>query len=103
MGAKYKIFLHHLHKQDYEMDTPLNQEDSAKGMKLLKELIIASESKLLFKRSNKPEGYKLKELVCFADASTQCLQVVLYGIYRNDNNQTYSSLLTAKNKIASNT
>ena len=45
----------------------------------------------------------MKELVCFADASTQCLQVVLYGIYRNDNNQTYSSLLTAKNKIASNT
>ena len=101
--SKYKIFLHQLHKKEYEMDEPLNAEDTRVGMKLLKELITASETSLLFNRSNHPEGYKLEELVCFADASTQCLQVVLYGIYRNDNKQTYSSLISGKNKIVNST
>ena len=101
--SKYKIFLHQLYKKEYEMDEPLNTEDSRVGMKLLKELISASESKLLFPRSNKSEGYKLVELVCFADASTQCLQVVLYGVYRNDRKETHTNLLSAKNKICNNT
>ena len=102
--SKYKIFLHSLHKNGkYEMDDPINDEDQRAGIKLLKELISASESKLLFDRSNKPEGYKLEDIVCFADASTQCLQVVLYGVFRNDKQETHTNLLAAKNKIVNST
>ena len=67
-------------------------------------MIHASENSPRFKRSNRPEGYKLKKYVVFVDASTIALQVVVYGVYESRRDQTLAtSLITAKNRIPKNT
>ena len=98
--AKYKIFLAHLFRKNYDWDVTLDKEDNKKALVLVKEMIKGSESSIKFARANKPKESKMQKLVCFVDASSVCLQVALYGVYVTKEGQTVSSLLTAKNRIA---
>ena len=101
--AKYKIFMAKLFKNpNYTgWDTPVNDEDQKHGMKLVKEMIHASETGLRFDRCNKPEGFRLKRIVCFSDGSVVAFQTVLYGVYVGPNGEVHTSLLTAKNRVTS--
>ena len=98
--AKYKIFLAQLFKKSYEWDTQLDQGDQAIALKLVVEMIHASNSNISFNRANRPKEYKISKLVCFVDASTVALQVSLYGIYVSKSGDLHTSLLTAKNRVA---
>ena len=101
--AKYKIFMAKLFKNpNYKgWDTPVNDEDKRYGMKLVREIIYASEKGLRFDRCNKPEGFKLKRIVCFSDGSIVAFQTVLYGVYVGPHGEVHTSLLTAKNRVSS--
>ena len=107
--AKLKIFQSRLFKNPSYTgwDTPVNPDDQKYGMKLVRELIIASESSLKFDRSNKPyhpgTEFNLSKLICFADGSSLAFQTVLYGIYSNADGEMHSSLLVAKNRVSSET
>ena len=60
--AKYKIFLNGLFEiQEYDWDVKLKDEHQKQAVALVKEMIYASENSPRFKRSNRPEGYKLKK------------------------------------------
>ena len=99
--VKYKIFQAKLFKNpNYTgWDTPVNHEDQKYGMKLVKEMIYASERGVRFDRCNKPEGFRLKRIVCFSDGSIVAFQTVLYGVYVGPNGKIHTSLLTAKNRV----
>ena len=101
--AKYKIFMAKLFKNpNYTgWDTPVNEEDRKYGLKLVKEMIYASEKGLRFDRCNKLEGFKLKKIVCFADGSVVAFQTVIYGVYVGPNGEVHTSLLLAKNRVSS--
>ena len=103
--AKYKIFLSVLFEiPEYDWDVKLKDDHQKQAVSLVKEMIHASENSPRFKRSNRPEGYKLKKYVVFVDASTIALQVVVYGLYESKKDQTLvTSLITAKNRITKNT
>ena len=103
--SKYKIFLAKLFKNPkYDgWDTELEGEEHRQSIAMVKEIIHANENKIVFKRSTKPEGFKLVRLVVFTDASMNCLQVVLYGIFQNENGDIHTALLSGKNKICTNT
>ena len=49
--------------------------------------------------SHKPEGFRLRRIVCFSDGSVVAFQTVLYGIYVGPKGKIHSSLLTAKNRV----
>ena len=101
--AKIKQLYARLHKYpEYEKDNwdvKLNEELQKKAIALVKQMIFASENSPTFKRSFKPEGYKIKRLVVFVDASTISLQVVVYALYTSSKKEAVTSLITAKNKI----
>ena len=103
--AKYKIFLARLFKNaSYDWDTNLCPDDNKVAINLVKEMINAAENSPTFERSTKPENYTMEKLIVFVDASTVALQVVVYGLYMSqDRSQVYTSLITAKNKIANST
>ena len=102
--AKYKIFLARLFKGLYDWDTNLCPDDNKVAINLVKEMINAAENSPTFERSTKPENYTMEKLIVFVDASTVALQVVVYGLYMSqDRSQVYTSLITAKNKIANST
>ena len=102
--AKYKIFLARLFKGLYDWDTNLCPDDNKVAINLVKEMINAAENSPTFERSTKPENYTMEKLIVFVDASTVALQVVVYGLYMSqDRSQIYTSLITAKNKIANST
>ena len=103
--AKLKIFQSRLFKNpNYTgWDTPVNPDDQKYGVKLVRELIIASESSLKFDRSNKPKDFQLKSIVCFSDGSAVAFQCCLYGIYSGPNGKVHTSLLTAKNRVSNET
>ena len=103
--AKYKIFLARLFKSGkYDWDTNLCPDDNKVAINLVKEMINAAENSPTFERSTKPENYTMEKLIVFVDASTVALQVVVYGLYMSqDRSQVYTSLITAKNKIANST
>ena len=102
--AKFKIFLARLFKNpDYDWDVNLNDVNQKQAIDLVRQMIFASENSPKFKRSNKPEGFKLKKLIVFVDASTISLQVVVYGLYTSKRDEIVTSLITAKNKITQNT
>ena len=103
--AKYKIFLARLFKSGkYDWDTNLCPDDNKVAINLVKEMINAAENSPTFERSTKPENYTMEKLIVFVDASTVALQVVVYGLYMSqDRSQIYTSLITAKNKIANST
>ena len=103
--AKYKIFLARLFKNaSYDWDTNLCPDDNKVAINLVKEMINAAENSPTFERSTKPENYTMEKLIVFVDASTVALQVVVYGLYMSqDRSQIYTSLITAKNKIANST
>ena len=102
--AKYKIFLARLFKTQLDWDTNLCPDDNKVAIKLVKEMINAAENSPTFERSTKPENYTMGKLIVFVDASTVALQVVVYGLYMSqDRSQIYTSLITAKNKIANST
>ena len=103
--AKYKIFLNGLFEiQEYDWDVKLKDEHQKQAVALVKEMIYASENSPRFKRSNRPKGYKLTKYIVFVDASTVALQVVVYGLYESERDQTLvTSLITAKNRITKNT
>ena len=100
--AKYKIFQARLFKNpEYDWDVKLSDDDQKHAITLVKQIIYASENSPTFKRSNKPEGYKLSKLIVFVDASTVSLQVVVYGLYTSNKTQnTHTSLITAKNRVS---
>ena len=86
--AKFKIFLARLFKNpEYDWDVNLNDDNQKQAIAMVKQMIYASENSPTFKRSNKPEGYKIKKLIVFVDASTISLQVVVYGLYTSRNNE----------------
>ena len=102
--AKYKIFLARLFKTQIDWDTNLCPDDNKVAINLVKEMINAAENSPTFERSTKPENYTMEKLIVFVDASTVALQVVVYGLYMSqDRSQVYTSLITAKNKIANST
>ena len=101
--AKYKIFLARLFKvPEYDWDFSLYEEDQKKAKQMVAEMIFAAEHSPSFKRSTKPEGYRLSKLIVFVDASTVALQAVVYG-YFTSGSKVHTSLITAKNKISMNT
>ena len=101
--VKLKIFQSKLFRNpNYtEWDTPVNEEDKKEGLKLIRELILASESSLKFPRSNKPQNFNLEKIVVFSDGSVSAFQTVLYGIFVGPNGEAHTSLLTAKNRVSS--
>lgn len=105
--AKLKIFMSKLFKNhaDLGLDDPLNDEEQKTALKITQEMIYASEHPLLFKRANKPQGYRLKMIIAYSDGSTVAIQTVLYGVYENKDNPNEKKycLLTAKNNIANQT
>merc|ERR1711994_775732 len=102
--AKYKIFLARLFKVDYDWDTNLCPDDNKVAINLVKEMINAAKNSPTFERSTKPENHTMEKLIVFVDASTVALQVVVYGLYMSqDRSQIYTSLITAKNRIAKST
>ena len=103
--AKIKIFLSRIFKnQKYEnWDEPFEGDEQKSALSIVKECVYASENPLEFNRANKPEGYKLKKLIVFCDASINALQVVCYGYYENKDGQVHTSLLCGKNKICCST
>ena len=103
--AKYKIFQAYLHKKyvDKGWDDAVDSEDHAEGLKLVKEMIKASESSLIFPRCVKPQNFNLEKIVVFSDGSVSAFQTVLYGIFVGPNGEAHTSLLTAKNRVTSET
>ena len=102
--AKYKVFLAKLFKiPEYEWDVKLNYEHQKRSIDLVKQMIFASENSPTFKRACCPEGYKLRKLIVFVDASIISLQVIVYGLYASAKEKILTSLITGKNKICQNT
>ena len=101
--CKFKIQLSKLFKSEYQWDDELSPSDTKMCLKMIKEIIFASEHKVKFRRANKPKGYTLKSLVCFTDASVDALCCVVYGLYKNTGSKVHSSLISAKTKICANT
>ena len=102
--AKYKIFqakLHRKYPSSHGWDDPVDKDDHAEGLKLVREMILASESTVNFQRSVKPEGFKLQKIICFSDGSIHAFQAVLYGVYVGPNGEVHTSILTAKNRVTS--
>ena len=100
--AKFKLFQSYIFKK-YDWDTPLCPEDQVKARGLVRELLEASDMRLSFPRSTKPEGSHLHKLVAFSDGSSVAFATVLYGVYHDKVGNVASSLLTSKMRIASET
>ena len=78
---------------------PLDAEDQEAGMKYVKDILSLVRDPVKFPRAACSEGYSLRKLIAFSDASSTCLHVVLYGLYEGPEGQKLTSLLGGKSGI----
>ena len=100
--SKYKIFIAHLFRKNYDWDTELDEVDQKQATYLTREILLAAEKGVKFNRSIKPPGFVLHSIICMVDASSVALQVVLFGCF-SKGSEKHTSLLCAKTKVCSDT
>ena len=104
--AKLKIGYSRICKKSggkLDFNKPLEEEFQKAGLKIIQEILHASENPILFDRANCPNGYQLERILAFSDSSAICLQTVIYGLFKcQKNEKIHTSLLAAKTSIVHN-
>ena len=78
---------------------PLEAEDQEAGLKYVKDILSLVRDPVIFPRAACKEGYSLRKLYAFSDASSTCAHMVLYGLYEGPEGQKVTSLLGGKSAI----
>ena len=94
-----RILVSSVAKKGYNWKDTLDEEDSKKVRKYAAGLLGLVKDPPVFPRAVCPEGFKLKKLVCFVDASSVSLHATLYGIFYGPLGAVHSSLLGGKGAI----